>query len=368
MKMNGLTYVLCLAMTLTSCGDTIILQGDNPGVISTIAGGSVGIAETGSNALEVNIVRPNQVIGLEMGGVYILETGYSRLLYVDSRGVVERIAGNGEGGFAGEGIDAREALLNAPEGFDIDSQGNIYIADTYNHRIRMIDGSNIIRTVAGSDQLGFSGDGLPATEATLFKPSDVAVDPIGRLFISDLGNHRIRMVDENGIIQTIAGTGNFSFNGEGILAEFANILFPSGIDVDSRGNVYVAVAGHDRVRMIDVDGTRTITTVAGSSSSGFDGDGGLATSASLNYPRDVFLTRIGEGFYIADSDNNRIRFVDFNGIIYTVAGNGEDGYNGDGIFATEASLHYPSGISLDVFNNLYIADTDNFRIRRVPFP
>lgn len=366
MKMNNLKYLVCLALTLTSCGDTIILQGDNPGVISTVAGGSLGIAETGSNALDVNIVQPNQVIGLDMGDFYILETGYSRLLYVDSRGVVERIAGNGEGGFAGEGIDARGAMLNAPEGFDIDLQGNIYIADTFNHRIRMIDGSNIIRTVAGSDQVGFSGDGLPATDAALFKPSDVAVDPLGRLFISDLGNQRIRMVDEDGIIQTIAGTGDYGYNGDGIPAEFANVLFPSGIDIDLQGNVYVAVAGHNRVRMIDTDGT--ITTVAGSSTSGFDGDGGLATSASLDYPRDVFLTRTGEGFYIADSDNNRIRFVDSNGIIYTVAGNGEDGYNGDGIFATEASLHYPSGISLDVFQNLYIADTDNFRIRRVPFP
>jgi len=364
--MNELKYLLCLSLTLTSCGDTVILQGDNPGVISTVAGGSSGIAETGLNALDINIVQPNQVIGLDMGDFYILETGYHRLLYVDSRGVVERIAGNGEGGFAGEGVDAKEAMMNHPEGFDVDPRGNVYIADTFNHRIRMIDDSNVIRTVAGSDQIGYAGDGLPATEAALFKPTDVAVDQLGRLFISDFGNQRIRMVDEGGIIHTISGTGDFGYNGEGIPAEFANILFPSGIDVDPQGNVYIAVAGHNRVRMIDTDGT--ITTVAGTNTSGFDGDGGLATSASLNYPRDVFLTRFGEGFYIADSDNHRIRFVDSNGIIYTVAGNGDDGYNGDGLFATEASLHYPSGVSLDLFNNLYIADTDNFRIRRVPFP
>ena len=370
MKKSGLafTYVLPLILPLAvaSCGDTIILQGDDPGVIRTVAGGSEGVAQSGSSALEVTIVQPHQVIALETGGFYILETGYNRLLYVDATGRVDRIAGSGQAGFAGDGSDAREALLNGPLGFDVDTHGDIYIADTYNHRIRMIDTAGVIRTVAGSDQVGFSGDGLPATEAALDKPSDVAVDPAGRLFISDMGNNRIRTVDEEGIIRTIAGTGGYGYNGEGIPAEYANLLFPSGLDVDSRGDVYVAVAGHHRVRMIDTEGT--ITTVAGSSVSGFGGDGGPATSASLNDPQDVFLTENGGGFYIADSGNNRIRFVDSDGIIYTVAGNGDAGYNGDGLFATEASLDSPSGVFLDVFDNLYIADTDNFRIRRVPFP
>jgi DNA-binding beta-propeller fold protein YncE len=366
MKMRDLIYLLILCLCLLSCGETIILEGDNPGVIRTVAGGGAGIAQSGSDAVAVNIVQPWQVIALDMGDFYILETGFNRLLYVDSRGKIERIGGDGQAGFRGDGGNARDALFNSPRGIDIDDDGNVYIADTYNNRVRMIDPSGTITTIAGSDLVGFSGDGLPATEAALFKPYDIAVDPFGKIYITDLGNRRIRMVDENGIIWTIGGTGNYSFNGDGFSAEFANILDPMGIDLDRLGNVYFAVSAHHRVRMINTAGT--ITTVAGNGIAGFNEDGQSALGASLNYPTDVFIRGDGRGFYIADSHNHRIRYVDSEGNISSVAGNGEDGYNGDGLFATEANLDGPSGIWLDIFSNLFIADTDNFRIRKIPFP
>jgi len=366
MTRKELLYLPILCLSVLSCGDTIILQGDNPGVIRTVAGGGEGIAQSGSSAIDVTIVQPRQVIALDMGDFYILETGFNRLLYVDSRGQVERIAGDVRAGFAGDGGNAGNALFNSPRGFDIDDEGNIYIADTYNNRVRMIDPSGSITTIAGSSEVGFSGDGLPATEAGLFKPNDVAIDPFGRIYITDLGNNRIRMVDEDGVIWTVAGTGNYNFNGDGIPAEFANIYDAMGIDSDREGNIYIAVSGHNRVRMIDKSGT--ITTVAGSGVQGFSGDGESATDATLNHPKDVFLRNDGRGFYIADTGNHRVRFVDDNGNISSVAGNGDDGYNGDGLFATEASLDGPSGIWMDLFNNLYIADTDNFRIRKIPLP
>jgi sugar lactone lactonase YvrE len=366
MTKTEILFLLVLSLFILSCGETTILQGDNPGVISTVAGGGTEEPKTGSSALEVDLYKPSQVIGLSEGDFYFLETGHHRLFYVNSMEEVERIAGSSTIGFGGDGGDAREALFNKPAGLDRDHQGDIYIADTYNHRIRKIDQSGIINTIAGSDGYGFAGDGLPATEAFLAKPADVAVDPSGRFYISDQENNRIRMVDMDGIIQTVGGTGEYSYNGNGILATNANLNTPAGIDSDSQGNVYIAVSGHHRVRMIDSAGK--IWNVAGNGVSDYSGDGSEAISASLSNPQDVYVRADGNGFYIADSGNHRIRYVDRNGIIYTVAGNGIPIYNGDGLTATEASLDSPSGIYIDFWNNLLIADRDNGRIRKVPFP
>jgi len=358
--------VLLLSLMALSCGDTLILQGDNPGVISTIAGGGDDVAEHGDAALDVTIVQPKQIIARDLGDFYILESGFHRLLYVDSRGKVNRIAGSTNYGFSGDGGPAVNALLYDPAGISIDNSGNLYIADMSNHRVRKIDTAGIISTVAGSEIAGFGGDGGPATEASLYKPVDVTVDPMGRLFISDNGNNRIRMVDLDGTIQTVCGTGDYQFNGNGIPAVDANVFRPIGVDADDQGNIYIAVSGHHMIRKIDNSGI--ISTVAGSGVPGFSGDGSSAVSASLNSPHDVFAVAGGEGFYIADHDNHRIRFVDMNSSIFTVAGNGDAGYNGDGLYAIEASLNGPAGVSADFFGNLYIADTNNFRVRRVPFP
>jgi len=361
----NLLSVLTITVSVLSCGDTLILQGDNPGVIITIAGGGGDVAQTGDAALDVTVIQPKQVVAQELGDFYIIEYGFHRLLYVDFRGRVEIIAGSTTPGFTGDGGPATEALLSSPAGITVDGDGNIYIADMINNRIRKIDTSGIISTVAGSGSGGFGGDGGPATQASIFNPVDVAVGPLGRIYISDYGNNRIRMVDLDGTIQTICGTGAFNFNGNGIPAVDANVFKPVGLYADDQGNLYIAVSGHHMIRKIDFLGE--ITTIAGSGVPGFSGDGDLAASASLLSPHDVFVLEDGS-YYIADRDNQRVRFVDHAGIISTVAGNGESGYNGDGLFATNASLDFPTGISMDGYGSLYIADTDNFRIRRVPFP
>lgn len=357
---------ILILLLLSGCGDTVIIQGDNPGVISTVAGGGEEPAETGTAALAAKIVRPTQTIALEGGDFYILETGFHRLLYVNTGGRIEVTAGNTTAGFAGDGGPASQALLSSPSGIERDHEGNIYIADTGNNRVRKIDTAGIITTVAGSDLAGFYGDGFPAIEAGLFRPADVATDPSGRLFIADQGNNRIRMVDVDGTISTICGTDNYTYNGNGIPAVGANIFKPSGVCVDPQSNLYIAVTGHHMVRMINTSGR--IRTVAGSGSAGYAGDGSNAVGASLSSPTDVSVRQDGRGFYIADQYNHRVRFVDENGLIATVAGTGESGYNGDGLFATDAELNYPTGTATDIFGNLYIADKDNFRVRKVPFP
>jgi DNA-binding beta-propeller fold protein YncE len=358
--------LLVLPLLCAACGDAVVIQGDTPGVISTVAGGGADWADSGSRALEVRLARPVQTIALESGALYILEKGLHRLLYVDPGGTMEIVAGNGSAGFRGDGGDAALAQLSNPSGIARDDAGNIYIADTGNHRVRKIDSAGIITTVAGSGVPGFFGDGLPATEAGLFNPADVAVDIPGRIYISDQDNNRIRMVDTDGTIQTICGTGDISYNGNAIPAIQAALYNPAGLSLGPFGDLYVAVVFHHRVRKIDTSGT--ITTVAGVSLAGYGGDGGPAVDAALSSPTDVFVREDGESFYIADQANQRVRLVDAEGLIYTVAGNGEAGYNGDGITATEARLNSPTGVAGDFFGNLYITDKENFRVRRVPFP
>lgn len=210
----------------------------------------------------------------------------------------------------------------------------------------MFNGSicGIITTLAGNGANGFSGDGGAATNATLYKPYDVAVDNVGNLFIADFYNFRVRKVDVNGTITTVAGNGSSGYSGDGGAATNAVLFGPTRIAVDTIGSLYIADAGNNRIRKVDVNGT--ITTVAGNGSAGFSGDGGAATNASLYVPYDVAVDDFGN-LFIADEYNSRIRKVDANGIITTVAGKSSFGYSGDGGAATNASLYNPYGVALD---------------------
>jgi sugar lactone lactonase YvrE len=222
--------------------------------------------------------------------------------------------------------------------------------------------TGIITTVAGNGIPGYSGDGGPATSASLSGPSGVVVDATGNLLIADSSNYRIRRVDAStGIITTVAGNGIRGFSGDGGPATSAS-LSPIGVAVDATGNLFIADTGNHRIRRVD-ESTGIITTVAGNGIRGFSGDGGPATSASLNYPTGVAVDGSGN-LFIADAANNRIRWVDAStGIITTVAGNGMPDYSGDGGPATSASLNGPSGVVVDAAGNLFIADNDNKRIR-----
>jgi RHS repeat-associated protein len=239
--------------------------------------------------------------------------------------------------------------------------GSLYIADAPNKQIRRVDPDGIITTVAGGGTGGL-GDGGPATQATLFNPSDVAVGQDGSLYIADSSNQRVRRVDPSGIITTVAGTGVNGFSGDGGPAIEAQISSPGGIALGPDGSLYIADSGNNRVRRIGTDGI--ITTVAGNGLQLFGGDGGLATQAELNHPERLALGPDGS-LYIADRGNSRVRQISPAGIITTFAGNGIGGYGGDGLAATDAQLNTPRGIALGPHGSLYIADSFNHRVRRV---
>ena len=244
----------------------------------------------------------------------------------------------------------------------MDSSGSLFIADTSNSRIRKVDTSGNICTVAGNGTQGFSGDGGPATSALLNRPVDVAVDSSGNLFIADQFNHRIRKVDTSGNISTVAGNGTEGFSGDGGPATSALLNRPVDVAVDSSGNLFIADRLNHHIRKVDTSGN--ISTVAGTGTAGLTGDGGPATGAQLNSPRSVAFDSSGN-LFIADTFNYRIRKVDTSGNITTVAGNGTKGDLGDGGPATSAQLDGPSDVAVDTSGNLFIADTFNYRIRKV---
>src|SRR5438034_866674 len=252
------------------------------------------------------------------------------------------------GGGAGDGGDATIANLNSPAGVAVDSSGNLYIADLGNERIRKIAAATgIITTVAGNGVLGFAGDGGAATNASLTRPAGVALDAGGNLYIADLGNERIRkFAAATGIITTVAGNGVFGFAGDGGAATNASLGVPVGVAVDAGGDLYIADHSNNRIRKV-TPGTGIITTVAGNGSPSFAGDGGAATSASVCVPAGVALDASGN-LYIADYGNHRVRKVAAaTGIITTVAGNGSPAFAGDGGAATSASLNSPVSVALD---------------------
>jgi RHS repeat-associated protein len=278
--------------------------------------------------------------------------------------VITTAAGKGQAGFSGDGGVATQATVSSPNGVAVGPDGSLYIADTSNSRIRRVGPNGIITTVAGNGGFGLSGDGGVATQATLNAPMGVAVGPDGSLYIADFNNRRIRRVGPNGIINTVAGNGGFGFSGDGGVATQANLSSPRGVAVASDGSLYIAIAEltTNRIRRVGPDGN--INTVAGNQLGGFSGDGGLATQAGLGAPFGVAVGPDGS-LYIADTGNRRIRRVGPDGIISTVAGNGGSPFSGDGGVATDAMLTAPAGIAVGPDGSLYIADVNDSRIRRV---
>jgi len=272
------------------------------------------------------------------------------------------VAGTGIAGYSGDNGPATNAMLSSPSGLTIDNRGNLYIVDSDNNRIRKVDTNGIITTVAGNGAAGFGGDGYRATNASLWDPGSVTVDPAGDLYIADSANGRIRKVDTNGMITTVAGDGGQGFSGDGGPATAATFLDPEDVVVDAFGNLYISDYYNNRVRRVDTNGI--ITTVAGNGSNSYSGDGGPATNASLARPLGVAADVAGN-LYIADRNNNRIRKVDTNGIITTVAGNGILGLPAIGGAATNTSLACPDSIAVDAVGNLYIAGYTNYCILRV---
>ena len=328
--------------------------------ITTAAGGAP--PPTPATAASTSIGQPRRV-ALDSAGNQYFSSGNS--VFKVAGATLSLVAGNSRPGFAGDGGAAVSAQLNAPQGIAVDKSGNVYIADSNNNRVRVVSAKGIINTFAGNGQIGsigFIGDGFQATTANLLLPGGVAVDGSGNVFIADTGDNVIRKVTTDGVINTVAGDGLPSFGGDAALATSALLHSPQDVFVDSTGNLYIADTANASIREVTTD--NNINTIAGNQTIGYSGDGGAATSAGLIAPFAVAVDSSGNVF-IAEPEDGRIRKVDSSGNINTVAGNGTLGFAGDGSTATSAMLHLATGVAVDSSGNLYIADSHNQRIRKV---
>lgn len=334
-------------------------------IITTVVGDGIsGYAGNGAAATAAEINKPHGIAVDRYGNLYIADHNNNVVRKVDTAGIITTIAGTGAAGYNGDGIAATSAQLNLPFEVAVDTLGNVYISDNTNHRIRKIAaGSGIISTIAGTGIGGYIGDGMAATSSEIQYPGGLALDLAGNIYIADQYNHRIREVNAaTGIISTIAGTGVASYWGDGGAATSAELSYPNYIHVDDTGNVYVTDNGNHRIRKINTSGV--INTVAGNGTGGYIGDGMAATSSELDFPGGATIDGNGN-IYIADYLNSRIRFVNTSGIISTIAGTGVAGYSGDGIVPTSAEINNAVDITIDTKGNLYIADYNNSRIRKI---
>ena len=354
-----------IAFSVISKPDWLSIQYRH-GNISTVAGtGTAGFSGDNGPAISAQLDIPRRVAVDSFGNIYISDRNNNRIRKIDiATGNISTIAGTGTAAYSGDGGPATSAAISVPLGIAIDSSDNIYFVHKGNDVIRRIDASSgIISTVAGNGTDGYSGDGGPATSAQLSNPYDVAIDSFGNIYItgdSDL----IRKVDHTtGYISTIAGTTS-GYSGDGGLATSAQLYNPDGIALDSLGNIYIADSNGNRIRKIDAS-TGIITTIAGDGSAGYSGDGGPAASAVLNIPYDIELDTL-DNIYFSDQNNHAIRRIDAQtGIITTFAGTGSSGFSGDGGSPELAQLYSPVGLAIDTYGNIYIADTNNHRIRKI---
>jgi uncharacterized protein (TIGR03437 family) len=402
--------------------------------ISTVAG-SDWIGEN-IPATSSILMQAEGIAADNFGNVYISDAGNHRVRCISPNGFIKTIAGNGTAGFAGDGGPASASQLNSPYGLAIDFAGNLYVADLGNARIRVISPSGIIKTVAGGGALpaGGENEGSMATLLSFVAPRNIAIDGTGIVYISDFGAHRVYKMTTDGTLTTLAGTGSLGYSGDGVAAR-SLLNFPTALAADHQGIVYIADSGNHLIRKVSAgtltsigraalptglafDGVGTLyiadhsaaqiieiplssgtatamnvsstdlvygnngslyvadmsvarhvtvfgasTVIAGGGNLA-EGDGGPAISARLHQPNGIAVDAIGN-LFIADHDNNRIRRMGLDGTITTFAGTGASGNSGDGGAAMLATLNGPSSVRFDAFGNLYIADTGNARIRMV---
>ena len=410
------------ALYFTETGTSRVKKVSTQGILTTIAGtGQSGYSGDNGPAIAAKLNGPIGVAVDGAGGVIIADSSNYVIRRVDLSGIIRTIAGNGQYGFGGDNATATSATLGKPWTVTVDAAGNILFVDYDNARIRRIDSKGIIATVAGNGQIGLGADNIPAVNSPLYYPFGVWPEPSGSFVIADFSNNVIRRVSSAGIITTIAGNGSkittqrggfagsaifdvairatlepsgnllvldwvnhyldrinltngtisavagigrAAYNGDNIAAANSALNFPEGVTTDRSGNIYIADSFNHRIRKVDSNGI--ITTIAGAGRSGYSGDNGPAPAALLSVPQGLRFDAAGN-LVFADSNNNAVRLITPQGIIRTIAGAGPDkaGYNGDNIPAAQAQLNLPSDVAFDSAGNLYIADSRNHRVRRI---
>lgn len=359
-----------LSLALLGFGLLPTLQAQSQ-IITTIAGnGACTFTGDGGPATLAGICGPNDVKFDSSQNLYIADPGNLVVRRVDAvTGIITTVAGTpGVLAYTGDGGPATLAGLNYPAGLAIDAADNLYIADHDNHVIRRVDAvTGIITTYAGTGTAGYSGNGGPATLAQLWNPIRLTFDSSGDLYIAEYGNNVIRKIDTaTGIITTVAGTGTAGYSGNGGPATSALLNAPEGLSFDAAGNLYFTDTGNFIVRRVDAV-TGIITTIAGTPGvSGYFGDGGPASAALFSTEPDDILQACNGNLYITDDFNNRVRMIDaVTGIIITIAGNGTPGYTGDGGPAASAQLDHPEALALNSLGELLVADYSNGAIRKI---
>ncbi len=364
---SGSVYVPTVDSTLNVYGIVKISKG---GSVVTVAGNGSSVYN-GDNIPALNAqFFPVSIATDTTGNIYMADV-FSRVRKISTNNIITTIAGTNSLGFAGDKGPATNARLDFPAGITIDNKNNLLICDQGNNKIRKVT-NGIITTIAGKDSVDqygydyyianrYNGDNIPADSAFLSHPISVATDTAGNIFIADQDNHRIRKINGKGIITTIAGTGTAGYSGDGSLAINAKIGQPYCVTTDLKGNVYFGDANHT-VRKIATNGI--ITTIAGNGTEGYSGDGGKAVNAKLNFPYGIVIAKDGT-IFIAELYNHIIRKIGTDSIISTIAGTGTESFSGDGGLAKGAGLNYPAGVAIDKAGNLLIADAYNYRIRKI---
>ncbi len=328
-------------------------------IITTIVSGTN--VNDGGPATNAALNAPTGLAFDGAGNLYITDSYEHTIRKIDGAGNITTIAGTGTRGSGGDSGPATQAQFYSPTGIAIDASGIIYVADKINNRIRKIAANGIIMTIAGTGSYGFSGDGGPAISAQLAYPTDVYVSPTGELLIADLGNRRVRKIAVDGTITTVAGNGISGFSGDGGMATSASFQSPNGLTSDADGNLYIADSFNNRIRKVDANGI--ITTIAGNGAIGSAGDDGLATQAAIGSPS--YLTFDASGVLYVTQASGWIRRIDTNGVISTIAGTGTVDFSGDGGPATQATLNNPAGIRVNAAGDIVVADKGNYRVRRI---
>jgi DNA-binding beta-propeller fold protein YncE len=337
-------------------------------IITTAVGtGERGFAGDGGPAVKAQLNGPFDVGFDPSGNLYFSDTFNHRIRRVDGRtGIISTVAGYGIAGYGGDGGPALAAAFNEPYGIAVDRSGNIYVADRHNHCVRRIDGaSGIVTTFAGNGTAGYSGDGGPAAQAGMVEPNGLGFDPAEqKLFIADVADHRVRIVDlAQGTITTYAGTGEATHSGDGGPVNPAGVFGARAVKVAADGTVYILERQGSTLRAVDPR-SGVITTVAGTGARGYSGDGGPARDAVFDAPKEFALDPGGD-ILIVDTESHAIRRIDrTSGIVETIAG-GRKGPEGDGGPATAAGLGRPHGAVVGPDGAIYIGDTENHRIRKL---